>query len=193
MGQTPPMRHPKLFERANSVLVVVDIQAPFLQPVVSKETIVERSRFLIRCARILDIPILATLQYATKMGGMIPEIAEVLPESCVPADKLCFSSFGAAAFARSLQETGRRQVVMCGIETHICICQTVLDLIHAGYTVGVPFDAVSGRSAAAHEAALRRLDNAGAVIASAEGVVYEWLYQSGTPEFKQVLEIVKAR
>ena len=185
------MRHPKLFERSNSVLVVVDIQEPFLKPVHHRDEVVGRSRFLIQCARVLDVPILATLQYATKMGQMIPEIAEVLPESCVPVDKLCFSSFGAEEFARSLQETGRRQVVLCGIETHICVCQTAHDLLHAGYTVGVAFDAVSGRGKAAHKSALRRMEAAGAVIASSESVVYEWLYQSGTPEFKQVLQIVK--
>jgi nicotinamidase-related amidase len=185
------MRSPKLFDRGNSVLVVVDIQQPFLNPVREKERVVDRSRFLIEVAKVLKIPILATLQYATRMGGMVPEIDAALPSTCSPTDKLCFSSFGAEQFARDLQETGRRQVVLCGIETHICVNQTAHDLLHAGYTVGVAHDAVSSRGERDHWNALERMQNAGAIIASTESIVYEWLYQSGTPEFKEVLELVK--
>jgi len=138
------MRHPQLFDKDASVLVVVDIQKPFLDPCDDKDRVVRRSRFLIQAARVMNI-----------------------------------------------QATGRRQVVLCGIETHICINQTAHDLLHAGYTVGIPTDAVSARGKKNHKYALHRMANAGAVLTNSESVVYEWLYQSGTPEFKQVLALVK--
>ncbi|MEP0766399.1 MAG: isochorismatase family protein [Fimbriimonadia bacterium] len=185
------MRHPQLFDKDASALVVVDIQKPFLDPCDDKDRVVRRSRFLIQAARVMSIPILATLQYATRMGGMVPEIQEVLPEDCLPTDKLCFSCYGAEKFAMDLQASGRRQVVLCGIETHICINQTAHDLLHAGYTVGIPTDAVSARGKKNHKYALHRMANAGAILTNSESVVYEWLYQSGTPEFKQILELVK--
>jgi len=185
------MRNPKLFFRESSALVVVDIQEKFLTPVYQKERVVERTRFLMQAAEILKIPVLATVQYPERMGGLIPEITEVLPDGCPVTDKLCFSCFGADEFARNLQATGRRQVVLCGIETHICVNQTCHDLLFAGYTVGIPFDAVSSRSEAFHENALRRMEAAGAVVANTESIVYEWMYQSGTPEFKAILALVK--
>jgi nicotinamidase-related amidase len=185
------MRSPKLFTREQSALVVVDVQQSFLDPVYEKERVVERSQFLIRCANVLGVPILATVQYAERMGGTIAAISELLPSSCPTTDKLCFSCFGAEEFARNLQTTGRKQVILCGIETHICVNQTAHDLLHAGYTVGIPFDAVSSRDKKNHKNALRRMEAAGAIIANTESVVYEWMYESGSAEFKDILKIVK--
>lgn len=185
------MRHPSLFSRGQSALVVVDIQETFLNPIWEKERVVARSLFLIESAKVLGIPVLATVQYATRMGGLVPEIAAALPDGCAATDKLCFSCYGAEEFAANLAATGRRQVVLCGIETHICVNQTCHDLLQAGYGVGLPWDALSSRSRENHENALSRMQSVGAVLTNSESVVYEWLYQSGTPEFKEVLKLVK--
>ena len=105
------------------------------------------SRLLVQAAAILDIPVASTVQYAERMGGLVPEIAEVLPvNASVPLDKLCFSCAGSAAFTDLLMEAGRRQILLCGVETHICVSQTALDLAHQGYQVHVAADAVSART-----------------------------------------------
>lgn len=185
------MRHPQILQADRSVLVVVDMQEPFLRNLYERERVVQNCRLLIQSANILKVPVIATLQYAQKMGGVIPEIAEVLPDGCEPIDKMCFSCYLSDPFRAALMATERTQVVICGVESHICVMQTALDAQSAGFQVQVPEDAVSSRSRENWQIAMRRLRHADVVVTCTESVIYEWLVQAGTDEFRQILPLVK--
>lgn len=185
------MRHPQILQASQSVLVVVDMQEPFLRHLFERERVVQQCRLLIQSASVLKVPVIATLQYAQRMGGVIPEIAEVLPEGGEPIDKMCFSCYGAEPFRAALMSSERTQVVLCGVEAHICVTQTALDALQAGFQVHVVQDAVSSRSRENWLVAMDRLRQAGVVVTCAESVVYEWLVQAATDEFRQILQWVK--
>ena len=131
-------RHPDLLNRSTSVLVVVDMQEPFLGVIHGRESLTANVLLLCRAAQILHIPIIATEQYAERMGLMIPEIADVLGKEKTAINKLGFSCMDSPEFRTVLAELGRHQVVVCGVETHICVSQTAHDLLHANYSVHVP-------------------------------------------------------
>lgn len=185
------MRHPYLLDRSAAALVVVDMQAPFLAVIHERERLVGNVRLLCQAARILQVPMLATMQYAARMGGVVPDIAAVLPDDATSLDKMCFSCGGSDDFLSALEATKRRQVVLCGVETHICVCQTAHDLLHRGYQVHVAADGVSSRSLEKHKLGMERIRDAGARPCAAEAAVYEWLNEAGTPEFKEILTLVK--
>lgn len=167
------------------------MQEPFLAGVWQRARVVHNVKLLARGCGILGVPIVATLQYARRMGGVVPEIAGALPPRCNPVDKLCFSCAGNADFLGRLDRAGRQQVILCGVETHICICQTALDLVHAGYQVHVVADAVSSRTELNWKLGLRRMEHGGVLPVSTEGALYELMVKAGTPEFKQVVDLVK--
>jgi nicotinamidase-related amidase len=188
-------RHPALLNRADTILVVVDMQEPFLSVIHGRDALTQNVSLLARAARLLDIPVVATVQYAQRMGGVVPEIVEAFSgvgESVItPLDKMCFSCAGSEEFMRALKATGRRQVLLCGVETHICVSQTAHDLMHAGHQVHVAADAVSSRTLEKHKLGMERIRDAGAKPCAAEAAVYEWLYEAGTPEFKEILKLVR--
>lgn len=177
--------------RTESVLVVVDLQDSFLAPISNRAEVLHRCKFLIEAANALQIPIVATEQYATRMGETNCEIIQVLGEAVPRIDKLCFSCAGSGAFQSEIRKIGKSQAVVIGIETHICVCQTTLDLLDGGFKTFVAADAVSGRLPDAHAVALNRLANAGAIVTHTESVVYEWLKSAEASEFKTVLQLVK--
>jgi len=125
------------------------------------------------------------------MGGVVPEVADVLPQGCEPIDKMCFSCYGSEPFRAALMASERTQVVVCGVESHICVMQTALDALGAGFQVQVPEDAVSSRSRENWQIAMRRLRHAEVVVTCTESIIYEWLVQAGTDEFRQILPLVK--
>lgn len=185
------MRHPQILSKSSAILVVIDMQEPFLRPIFERDRVVRQVRLLMEAARALDVPTVATLQYAEKMGGCIPEIAELLPSGTPPFDKLAFSCADNEEFRLAVQSEGRSQILLCGIETHICVNQTAHDLLHAGYQVHIASDAVSSRSEFNSNQGLQRMAAAGAVITNAESALYEMLGRSGTTEFKRILPLVK--
>lgn len=185
-------RHPQLLGCDTSVLVVVDMQEPFLNAIHGREPLTANVLLLVRAARILGVPVIATVQYAARMGGIVAPVAEAIggePEDAL--DKMCFSCGGSEAFASALSATGRTQVVLCGVETHICVSQTAHDLLHAGYPVHVAADAVSSRTLEKHKLGMERIRDAGIKPCAAEAAVYEWLREAGSPEFKEILKLVK--
>ena len=184
-------RHPILLQPDAALLVVVDMQEPFLRNVWQRERVVHNVGLLIRGCGVLGVPVVATLQYAHRMGGVVPEVSSALPARCNPVDKVCFSCAGSSEFMGRLDRAGRRQVILCGVETHICICQTALDLIASGYQVHVVADAVSSRTELNWKLGLRRMEQGGVLVASSEGVLYELMVKAGTPEFKQIVALVK--
>lgn len=180
--------------RADSaLLLVVDMQEPFLREIWERKRVIRNVSLLLEAARILNVPVLSTLQYARRMGGPIPEIAELLPESPPPMDKLCFSCAGDSAIAEAIRTNGRNQVLICGIESHICVCQTALDLVNQEHQVHVAVDAVSSRTESNARIGLRKMETAGVIPSSAEMAIYEMLNEAGTPEFKSIVELVRTK
>ena len=177
---------------AECALVVVDIQEKLLPPIFEKERLVRNSQLLIRLAGILHIPALLTTQYCKGLGPVVPEIASLLP-GAKAMDKLEFSCFGSQEFTAALKGLpGRRNtVLLCGMETHICVMQTALGALEHGYRVHVASDAVSSRAEWNWKIGLLRMRDAGAVISSTEMMLYELLRSSGTPSFKELLPFLK--
>lgn len=173
-------------------LLVVDIQEKLLPPIYQNAQLLKNSQLLIRLAGILKIPALVTTQYAKGLGNTTPEIASLLPET-QPIDKQMFSCFGSEAFCSTLKRLpgNRNTVLLCGMESHICVMQTALGALREGYIVHVASDAVSSRTEWNWKIGLERMRAAGAVISSTEMILYELLRSSGSPAFKELLPYLK--
>jgi nicotinamidase-related amidase len=179
-------------EADQCVLVVVDIQEKLLPPIFEKERLVRNSQLLIRLAGILNIPTLATTQYEKGLGKTVPEIASLLPASDA-IDKLEFSCFGSDKFCAQLKHIpgNRNTLLLCGMESHICVTQTALGALRQGYLVHVASDAVSSRTEWNWRIGLERMRAAGAIISSTEMMMYELLRRSGSAGFKELLPYLK--
>ncbi len=155
-----------------------------------KERLVQNALLLIKGIRILGIPVFVTEQYRKGLGLTVPPIAEVF-QGIQAIEKVTFSACGAPGLKENLKDKGISTVLLCGIESHVCVLQTCLDLLVAGLQVFVVADAVSSRTPENCRLGLDRMRQAGATIASTEMVLFELLGQAGTPEFKQVLELIR--
>lgn len=197
-------RHPTLLDRATSVLVVVDMQDPFINVMHGREPLCANVVLLCKAATILNVPVVMTTQNAARMGAVTPAVAHAAapmeraaPTSQVPCaglpviDKMSFSCADSELFGRTLADLGRKQIVVCGVETHICVGQTAHDLRYAGYQVHVSPDAVSSRTVEKHKLGMERIRDAGVLPCAAEAVVYEWLREAGTPSFRAILALVR--
>jgi len=179
-------------EAERCALIVVDIQEKLLPPIFQKEQLIRNSKLLIRLAGILKIPALMTTQYAKGLGPTVPEISSLLPES--PAiDKQMFSCFGSDVFCSLLKRLpgNRNTVLLCGMESHICVMQTALGALREGYLVHVASDAVSSRTEWNWKIGLERMRAAGAIISSTEMMIYELLRSSGAAGFKEILPYLR--
>ena len=182
----------RILEPELCALIVIDVQEKLLPPIWEKERLVRNAQLLIRLAGILKIPALVTTQYTKGLGDTVPEIATLLPES--PAiDKLMFSCFGSDAFCSLLKRLPgqRTTVLLCGMETHICVMQTALGALREGYLVHIASDAVSSRTELNWRIGLERMRAAGAILSSTEMMIYELLRSSGAPAFKELLPYLK--
>jgi nicotinamidase-related amidase len=184
-------RHSHVLSRESTLLVVVDMQEPFLRGIHERDRLTSNVQLLVQAAGILNVPLLPTLQYAERMGGVVPEVAHLLPPQIKPLDKLSFSCAGSDTFQAILQDSARRQILLCGVETHICVSQTALDLVALGYQVHIAADAVSARSVEKHKLGMERMRDNAILPCAAEAAVYELLGAAGTPEFKAILTLVK--
>lgn len=184
-------RQPLQAERC--ALVVIDIQEKLLPPIFNKEMLVRNSQLLIRLGKILRLPVLATTQYLKGLGPTVPDIAQLLPDA-EEMDKLEFSCFGSDRFCSAMKSlpNGRNTMLLCGMETHICVMQTALAALENGYIVHVAADAVGSRAEFNWKIGLERMRDAGCVISTTEMMMYELLRQSGTAEFKEMLKHLKA-
>jgi nicotinamidase-related amidase len=185
-----PAPRPKL-DRTKAAVLVVDIQsrlAPAM-PADTLERVLKYSRALVGAAKELGLPVLATEQYPKGLGPIVPELRELLPSP--PLEKVHFSCGADPAFAAALEKTGRRQVVICGMETHVCVFQTTRDLVAAGYEVHVCADAVSSRTEEHRRVGLELCREAGAIVSLAETAIFDLLHRAGTDEFKKVSPLVK--
>ncbi|BDI28293.1 hydrolase [Capsulimonas corticalis] len=183
-------RNPNLLDPQRSILVVVDMQDTLLRVIHDRERLLASVSLMTRTAALLDIPIFATTQNAARLGGLAAEIAETIPQATI-IDKMSFSCAASDAFRTALAETERTQVVLCGVETHICVAQTAIDLVYDGYQAHVAADGVSSRTLEKHKLGMERIRDNGVFPAAAEAVVYEWLGEAGTDAFRTVLGWVK--
>jgi nicotinamidase-related amidase len=171
-----------LLDRENTALIVVDVQEGF-RPYASFEGVADSCRKLVQAARILDVPTIVSEQYPKGLGHTALEVGL---EDEQPIEKTVFS----AARADGFDLGGRTQAIVCGIETHVCVSQTVHDLLDAGVEVHVPADAVGSRHQVDYERGLERLERAGAVVSTVESALFELLGRAGTPEFKSVQALI---
>jgi nicotinamidase-related amidase len=171
-----------LLERDKAALVVVDVQEGF-RSYATFESVASACAKLLQGARILQVPRLVSEQYPKGLGHTAPEV-DLKDEPVI--EKSVFS----AARAEGFELDGRTQAIVCGIETHVCVSQTVHDLIGRGVEVHVPADAVGSRNEVDYERGLERLERAGAVVTTVEAVLFELLERAGTPEFKQVQRLI---
>lgn len=176
-------------DATDSFVTVIDVQPTFLAGIWQRDQIVERTKFLIQCANLLGVPVLATEQYPERMGGTEPGVQELLGEP--PYSKMAFSCCGSEAYLEKAESLSRTQAVLVGIETHICVTQTALDLLENGYEVFLAVDAVSCRMEDAHKIGIKRLRDAGVEVCHTESVVYEWMQGADHEKFRDVLKIVK--
>ena len=173
-----------------ATLVAVDMQPTFSRVVDNIDQITQRTKFLIECAHALGVPIIFSEQNAARMGGTDPDLLSLDPGASV-VGKMAFSCCGEPVFNQLVEAGNRRQVVLCGVETHICVTQTALDLNAKGHEVFVAGDAVSCRGANNHQMALQRLRHAKVQTLPSESVVYEWLKTAQHEGFRAILQIVK--
>jgi len=173
----------------DSVLLLIDMQPSFMRVIHGIDAVKQRCLFLLEVAKVLEIPILATEQNQARMGSTDPDLLGLLPD--LPVDKQAFSCWGAPGIPRRLSDLSRRQIVIIGIETPICVTQTALDLLHANHAPILAVDAIGGRGPEAHRIALNRLGQAGVTLAFSESIAYEWLKSADHPKFRDVLALVK--
>jgi len=173
-------------------LIVIDIQEKLLPPIFQKDQLVRNSQLLIRAAGILKIPTLVSTQYAKGLGPTVPEISSLLPGTD-PVDKSLFSCFGSDAFCSLLKRLPgqRNTLLLCGMESHICVTQTALAALREGYLVHVASDAVSSRTEWNWKIGLDRMRAAGAIISSTEMMIYELMRSSSSAAFKELLPHLK--
>lgn len=174
-------------DASRTALVVVDIQEAFRKAIPGFDRVAEASAVLVQGADAVGVPIAVTEQYPKGLGETVPEVAEHLPEGTERLEKVRFS----AAEADGFDLAGRDQAIVCGIETHVCVNQTVLDLLDRGVEVHVARDAVGSRTAENRELGLEKMEGAGAVITSVETGLFELLGGSDHPAFKQVQALVR--
>ena len=189
MPNEPIFRSPLLLDRHHSSLLVVDVQAKLLPSIRNQQRLVWNIGRLLQAAQILDVPRQATEQYPRGLGATIEELRAWLPAQL--PEKSMFSCRECSSLIEQAQQEQRTQFVLAGIEAHVCVQQTALDMISAGFDVFVVADAVGSRFSHDYRIALQRMANAGVTITSTEAALFEWCEVSGTAEFKQISQLVK--
>ncbi|HUS40575.1 MAG TPA: hydrolase [Pirellulales bacterium] len=181
-------RSPHVMSPLDTGLLVVDVQGKLVTLVPRHATIIWNIGRLIDAARIYNIPVAGTEQYPKGLGPTVPELAERIDEF---TDKDSFSCIQCEQIFDRFDQQGVRKILVVGIEAHVCVQQTVLDLLASGLAVFVAADAVGSRFPIDYEIGLRRMETAGATVTTTEAAMFEWCQTSGTPEFKQISQLVQ--
>jgi nicotinamidase-related amidase len=180
-----------LLEREQSLLLVIDVQERYLPHLAERARLVEAVRRLIAGAKLVDVPILLTEQYPQGLGHTADVLRAELGDGVTPIEKRSMSCLGEPAFRRALDASGRRQVVVAGIEAHACVNQTVHELLAHGVEVHVAIDAIDARFARDREVALARVERAGAIATTVESVLLEWVRTADSPEFQPIRGLIR--
>ena len=187
-GRAPRIEGSLKVTAENSLLVVVDIQTRLGNAMPGKvlNRVLQNAALLARSAELLEVPVLLTEQYPQGLGTTHPEVAEALPAQCRRFSKTAFSCLHADGFPASLATLGRQQVVLTGMEAHICVLQTAQDLVASGAQVFVVEDAICSRRLENYQNALERMRASQINVVSAESVVFEWMGDARHPHFKTI-------
>lgn len=183
-------RHPSIMTRAGAALLVIDMQEKLLNTIKDRYDLLQRTELLIEAAKVLSVPVLLTEQYPKGLGGTHKQLEPYL-EHVQTFEKCSFSAAGEESFLSTLKSMDLRHIAIAGIETHVCVCQTALDLKVRGYEVSVCADAVSSRNTRDRDVAIERMKNAGVIITTVEALIFELLEKSGGAEFKAILKLIK--
>ena len=181
-------RSPELMSRHDTALLVVDVQGKLASAVQNPAQLVWNIQRLIQGAQLLGLPIAATEQYPEGLGPTIPKLAEMLPNI---SSKRMFSCAENGDLFANWNNSGIHKILVSGIEAHVCIQQTVLDLLAEGFRVYLPCDAISSRQTLDADIAIRRMEACGATITSTEATLFEWCATSKCPEFKSISQLVQ--
>ncbi len=186
------MEVPDFLRPRQCVLLVIDIQERLMPVIAGREEVSRNAALLLKAARVLQVPRLATTQYAARIGPLLPEVRAELG-GAEPLDKMQFNCFGNRVVRQHLKQYAppADTLLLCGVESHICVYQTALGALREGYRVVAVADAMSSRAPGNHQLALARMRELGVVVASTEMVIYELLQQAGTPAFKELLPFLK--
>ena len=179
-----------MLDVSSAVLVVIDFQEKLLPKIARHEEVLRRALRLIRAVRLMGLPILWTEQYPKGLGRTVVPAAEAL-EGLTPIEKTAFGCMGSEGFSEALRGLGRRQLLIAGVETHVCVLQTALGALEQGFEAYIARDAVSARDLDEHTSALARMEAAGAVVATSESAIFELLRDASSPMFKEVLPLLK--
>jgi nicotinamidase-related amidase len=184
---------PFLLSAANSLLVVIDIQTKLtaILPEAEARHMGAQTQKLLSAAKLLEIPVLVTEQYPEGLGATDSAIGDNLPYAAQMFSKTGFSVRAADGFAAALRQTGRKQLVLAGLEAHVCVLQSALDCQHAGYQVHVVADAVCSRALGNKRHALQRMRQQGITVSTTESVLFEWLADAKHPEFKSIAALIR--
>lgn len=191
--QSPAAPSPLRLLPERTILLCVDVQER-LSAAIPAELLLrlrKNAAILLRGAAALGIPVLVSEQYKKGLGDTLPDLVEALPPGSRRFEKLAFSAWAASPIAHALVDSGRSQVIVFGMETHICVFQTTRDLCHTGFSVHLPHDAVASRDPENMRLGLVLAERAGAVVSSVETVLFDLLHRAGTPEFKAISALVK--
>lgn len=184
----PHVRSPLRLCASRSAVLVIDLQEKLLPAIAQGNQVVRRTEVLLQAAEILEVPFAATVQYPKGLGGLVAPLAAKFPAA---EEKLDFSS---AVCRQSLDQwvaSGRDQIVLVGIETHICVQQTALDLLAEGLRPTIPVDIVAARNELDHGTGLQRMQSVGATLTTLESLLFEWLSTADRPEFKAISKLIK--
>ncbi len=183
-----------LLDRDKSQLLIIDVQDKLLGAIAGKDRVVDRCIRLVRAARALEVPITVSEQYPQGLGPTVDPIRDALANAAFVADKVEFSCLKNDLLRERLhrlRREGRPQVVVAGIETHVCVLQTAIDLEDQGFEAFIVADAVGSRAKSSRKLALTRLGKGGADVVDSEMVMFEWLERAGTPAFKELQALIK--
>jgi len=181
-------RSVELMARGDTALLVVDVQEKLVGAIAGGARVVWNVRRLVDGAKLLGLPVVATEQYPEGLGPTVTVLAERL--GALPS-KTSFSCGGCPGLFQGLRDRGVCKILICGIETHVCVAQTAMDLLADGWRVYVAVDAVGSRFELDHRVALERMDSSGAVLTTTEAALFEWCETAGSPEFKQISRLAK--
>ncbi len=185
------MAHSKILDISQTVLVVIDLQEAFRSAISDFPEVASRASMAVRGFQILNVPIIVTEQYPKGLGKTAEEILFSLPDDFEFIEKTAFSSCGAAAFIEKLKTVGAKQVVLCGLETHICVNQTAHDLLENGFEVHILTDAVGSRYSQDRDAGLSKMLSSGAIPASVEMSLFELMRDAKHEQFKEIQNLIK--
>lgn len=181
-----------LCDRNNSVLVIIDIQQKLAAAMPDKimQKVIADTQLLIKAATLLNIPVLVSEQYPAGLGSTLDELSTSLDAKTQAIDKTCFSCVSNQKFKDALKALNKKQVILAGMETHICVTQTAIELLALNYQVFIATDAVCSRKISHHQNAIQRMQHAGCITTNSESISFEWLRDANHSQFKAISKLV---